>query len=140
MKYVILVSHGNFAEGLLDSLKMLTGNHDDVIAIGLKDGITADQFAIDFTEIITKIPKESEIIVLADIIGGSPLSTAMNVLAQQMIDKRTVLGGMNLPLALTTILMKDVLDTDALITNVTSEATGAIKQFVLETNDEDDDI
>ena len=36
MKYVILVSHGNFAEGLLDSLKMLTGNHDDVIAIGLK--------------------------------------------------------------------------------------------------------
>ena len=73
MKYVILVSHGNFAEGLLDSLKMLTGNHDDVIAIGLKDGITADQFAIDFTEIITKIPKESEIIVLADIIGGSPL-------------------------------------------------------------------
>ena len=139
MKYVILVSHGNFAEGLLDSLKMLTGNHDDVIAIGLKDGITADQFAIDFTEIITKIPKESEIIVLADIIGGSPLSTAMNVLAQSgLIDKTTVLGGMNLPL--TTILMKDVLDTDALITNVTSEATGAIKQFVLETNDEDDDI
>ena len=130
MKYVILVSHGNFAEGLLDSLKMLTGNHDDVIAIGLKDGITADQFAIDFTEIITKIPKES-----------SPLSTAMNVLAQSgLIDKTTVLGGMNLPLALTTILMKDVLDTDALITNVTSEATGAIKQFVLETNDEDDDI
>ena len=142
MKYVILVSHGNFAEGLLDSLKMLTGNHDDVIAIGLKDGITADQFAIDFTEIITKIPKESEIIVLADIIGGSPLSTAsVNVLAQSgLIDKTTVLGGMNLPLALTTILMKDVLDTDALITNVTSEATGAIKQFVLETNDEDDDI
>lgn len=141
MKYVILVSHGNFAEGLLDSLKMLTGNHDNVIAIGLKDGITADQFAIDFTEIITKIPKESEIIVLADIIGGSPLSTAMNVLAQSgLIDKTTVLGGMNLPLALTTILMKDVLDTDALITNVTSEATGAIKQFVLETNDEDDDI
>jgi len=138
MKYVILVSHGNFAEGLLDSLKMLTGNHDDVIAIGLKDGITADQFAIDFTEMITK---KSEIIVLADIIGGSPLSTAMNVLAQSgLIDKTTVLGGMNLPLALTTILMKDVLDTDALITNVTSEATGAIKQFVLETNDEDDDI
>ena len=105
MKYVILVSHGNFAEGLLDSLKMLTGNHDDVIAIGLKDGITADQFAIDFTEIITKIPKESEIIVLADIIGGSPLSTAMNVLAQSgLIDKTTVLGGMNLPLALTTII------------------------------------
>ena len=50
MKYVILVSHGNFAEGLLDSLKMLTGNHDDVIAIGLKDGITADQFAIDFND------------------------------------------------------------------------------------------
>ena len=66
---------------------------------------------------ITKIPKESEIIVLADIIGGSPLSTAMNVLAQSgLIDKTTVLGGMNLPLALTTILMKDVLDTDALIT------------------------
>ena len=65
----------------------------------------------------------------------------MNVFSKSvLIYKTTVLGGMNLPLALTTILMKDVLDTDALITNVTSEAPGAIKQFVLEKNDEDDEI
>ena len=56
------------------------------------------------------------------------------------MDNTLVLGGMNLPLALTTVLMKDTLDDDLLVASVTSEATGAIKQFVLETKDEDDDI
>ena len=139
MKYVILVSHGNFAEGLLDSLKMLTGNHDDVIAIGLKDGITADQFAIDFTEMITKIPKESEIIVLADIIGGSPLSTAMtDVYKRQMLNSAIVIGGMNLPLALTTVLMKDAFDNDTLIKQILSEAQEGLKQVCITTDEEDD--
>lgn len=141
MKYVVLVSHGNFARGLLDSLEMLAGKREEVIAVGLENGITADQFAINFAEAIKVIPSDAKIILLADLIGGSPLTTAMSVLSStNQIDNTLVLGGMNLPLALTTVLMKDTLDDDLLVASVTSEAAGAIKQFVLETKDEDDDI
>lgn len=139
MKYVVLVSHGEFAEGLANALSMLAGQKEEVLAIGLKDEQTADEFACCFKEVIQQINKDDEIILLADLIGGSPLTTAMNVIDELGISHHTVvMGGMNLPLALTTVLMKDVLDKDALVTQVLEEAHGALKEFKVEEDEEDD--
>lgn len=38
MKYLVLVSHGQFADGLKDALSMLAGERDDVLSAGLKNG------------------------------------------------------------------------------------------------------
>lgn len=141
MKYVVLVSHGGLAKGMLDSLEMLAGKREDVIAVGLKNGIAADQFALDFAAAISEIPNDAQIILLADIIGGSPLTTAMNTLAGlNSLDKTLAIGGMNLPLVLSTVLMKDVFESQELITNVLKEATEALKPFVLQISDEEDEI
>ncbi|MBM6840063.1 PTS fructose transporter subunit IIA [[Clostridium] spiroforme] len=139
MKYLILVSHGDFAKGLKSSLNMLAGQRDDVIASGLEDGKTADEFATVFQQDIAKVQEGDQVVLLADIIGGSPLTTALNVLDKKaMLDKTLVIGGMNLPLALTAVLMKDNLDGDALVSTIISEATGAIKQFETQVSDEED--
>lgn len=141
MKYVILVSHGKFAEGLANALSMLAGQKEEVIAVGLEDGKTADEFAGVFHQAIDHITVEDEIILLGDLIGGSPLTTAMNVIADKELTKQTtVIGGMNLPLALTTVLMKDAFDREALVEQVLSEAQGALKEFKVVLDDEDDDI
>lgn len=141
MKYVILVSHGKFAEGLANALSMLAGQKEEVIAAGLEDGKTADEFAEVFNQAINHINIEDEIILLGDLIGGSPLTTAMNVIAARELTKQTtVIGGMNLPLALTTVLMKDTFDRETLVDQVLSEAQGALKEFKVISDDEDDDI
>lgn len=141
MKYLILVSHGDFAKGLKSSLNMLAGQREDVIASGLEDGKTADEFATVFQQDIAKVQEGDQVVLLADIIGGSPLTTALNVLDKKaMLDKTLVIGGMNLPLALTAVLMKDNLDGDALVSTIISEATGAIKQFETQVSDEEEDI
>ena len=98
MKYLVLVSHGEFASGLENALSMLAGKRDDVIAVGLKDGKSADDFAVTFENAITKITSDDEIVLLADLIGGSPLTTALSVIAKkEMTDKCLVIGGINLP-------------------------------------------
>lgn len=140
MKYVVLVSHGEFAEGLANALSMLAGPKEEVLAVGLKDGQTADEFADLFKEKIKLIKQDDEIILLGDLIGGSPLTTAMNVIAdQEMTANTVVIGGMNLPLALTTVLMKDAFDKEALVEQVLSEAHVSLKEFKIEV-EEDDDI
>ena len=70
MKYLVLVSHGEFAAGLKTSLMMLAGQRDDVIASGLPDGKTADEFAEIFKESVKDIHEDDEIVLLADIVGG----------------------------------------------------------------------
>ena len=84
-------------------------------------------------------PEDDEIVLLADIVGGSPLTTALNVLAEKgLMEKTTTIGGMNLPLALTSVLMKDTLQGDSFVQAVLSEATTALQEFKVVEDDEDD--
>ena len=141
MKYEVLVSHGLFAQGLGNALSMLAGERDDVIAVGLENGKSAEQFAQIFADAISKITADDEIILLGDIIGGSPLTTAKNVITGKGFMKNTtVIGGMNLPLALTTVLMKDAFDRETLTAQVLSEAAESLKEFKVASEETDDEI
>ena len=128
MKYVVLVSHGTFAPGLHSVLKMLAGGErEDVISVGLEDGMSADEFAEKFSNEISKITEDDEIILLGDIVGGSPLTNAIEQVSNKgLIGQTVIFGGMNLAI------------NDSLI----NEAKDAVKEFVMTSanDDEEDDI
>ena len=131
MKYVVLVSHGTFAPGLHSVLKMLAGGErEDVISVGLEDGMSADEFAEKFSNAISKITEDDEIILLGDIVGGSPLTNAIEQVSNKGL------------MALTATLMKDGVDTDMLKDSLINEAKDAVKEFVMTSanDDEEDDI
>lgn len=140
VKYVVLVSHGTFAPGLHSVLKMLGGgDREDVLSTSMEDGMGADIFAERFEKVISSIKKEDEIILLADIIGGSPLTNALDILSQKgMLEKTTAFGGMNLPMALTAAMMKDALDMESLEASLIQESQNAIQkmQFNVEDSEE----
>ena len=142
MKYVVLVSHGTFAPGLKSVLAMLAGGErEDVISVG--HGMSADTFAENFRNAISGIKSEDEIILLGDIIGGSPMTNALEQISKKGLEEQTVVfGGMNLAMALTATLMKDDVDTELLKDSLISEAKNAIKEFVLDNgaDDEEDEI
>ena len=141
MKYVVLVSHGTFAPGLHSVLNMLAGGgREDILSTSLQDGMGADEFAENFGKLVEPIKEEDEIILLADIIGGSPLTTALDVLTKKgLLAKTTAFGGMNLPMALTATLMKDALDTESLKASLVSESRDAIKELELKLDDDEED-
>ena len=137
MKYVILVSHGKFANGLNDALSMLAGNREDILSVGLENGKSVDEFVALFTEKVKDISTDDEVILLGDIIGGSPLTNATNVLVNKGI-KTFILGWMNLPLALTTVLMKDTVSLDEIADQVLEQARMAMQEFkIVEESEED---
>lgn len=137
MRYVILVSHGKFANGLNDALSMLAGNREDILSVGLENGKSVDEFVALFTEKVKDISTDDEVILIGDIIGGSPLTNATNVLVNKGI-KTVILGGMNLPLALTTVLMKDTVSLDEIADQVLEQARMAMQEFkIVEESEED---
>ncbi|MDY5636904.1 MULTISPECIES: PTS sugar transporter subunit IIA [Streptococcus] len=145
MKYLVLVSHGGFAEGLKTSLAMFAGDKmDQVIAVGLQNGKSVDDFAIDFKAAMAPLKEDDSVVVLADIVGGSPLTTACGVLEELgKLDTAVVLGGMNLPMALTSVVMKDALEGADFVAAVLPEAQAALQEFKVtsdDADDEDDDI
>lgn len=141
MKYLLLVSHGDFSQGLKSSLAMFAADKvDEVIAVGLKNGEAVDSLATRFSHQIADL-SDNTFVVLGDIIGGSPLTTVCNVLAQkELLDSSIVLGGMNLPMALNALMMKDILTGEEFVTTVLAEAQSSLRQFKpSSTDDEDED-
>lgn len=142
MKYVFLVSHGTLAPGLHNALLMLAGGErEDIISTSLKNGMGSDVYAENVKKCIQGISSEDEILLFGDLVGGSPLTTAANVIAEQNLMPRTVMiGGMNLPLALNAVLMKDTMETPELVEMLISEAREEIKRFEVTVDNAEEEI
>ena len=141
MKYVLLVSHGEFAPGLHKAVNMLAGEErEDVLSTSLVNGMGADEFAENVKQVLSVVGSGDEIILFADIVGGSPLTTTANVLLETGLLERTrMIGGMNLPLVLTCVLSKDDEETADLIDELIEGAREQIKEFTIAVDDEDEE-
>ena len=141
MKYVLIVSHGMLAPGLHDAVKMLAGeDKPEVRSTSLKNGMGADEYADNFRQLTEDIGPDDEVILFADIVGGSPLATTANVLLETGLLERTrMIGGMNLPLVLTCVLSKDDEETADLIDELIEGAREQIKEFTIAVDDEDEE-
>lgn len=142
MKYIVLVSHGMMAPGLHNALSMLAGSdRNDILSTSLENGMSSAVYAENVRKCVSGITKEDEILLFGDLVGGSPLTTAANVIAEQgLMEKTVMIGGMNLPLALSAALMKDSMETEDLVTMLLSEAREELKEFqVTEPEPESDD-
>ncbi len=137
MRYVVMVSHGEFAPGLHSAVKMMTGDRADVLST------SADEFAANFRELVKDLKAgEDQVILLADILSGSPFTNALSVLDEKgMLADSLVIAGMNMPLAITAVLMKDNFDDLSVLKDtLLSEGKAGITDFVVAANDDDDDL
>lgn len=142
MKYIVLVSHGTFAPGLHNALSMIVGGgREDIRSTSLENGMGADVYAENVRKCISGITPDDELLLLGDLIGGSPLTTASNVIAEAgLLSKTVIIGGMNLPLALNAALMKEALELHELAAAVLPEAKDGITEFKVDVTDGEDDI
>lgn len=141
MRYHLIVSHGGFASGLAEALGMLVGKREDVLQVSFRDGMALPAFQAQVREVIAPITAEDEVLVLADLVNGSPLTTTMAALAEGPgLENVRAVGGMNLPMAVAAIEGEDD-PLDETVEAMKACAAEEIKQFQTETNtDSDDDI
>ena len=141
MKYLLLVSHGTMAPGVHSVIKMLLGDRDFVLSHSMEDGVSADDFVAALTKVIECIGADDSVIVLGDIVGGSPLTNTLNVLTQKGLLANTLaFGGLSLPMAIAAMMaIEDGLDDATLVQSVVDEAREGARQVVLALDDEEED-
>ena len=141
MLYTLLVSHGEFAPGLHTAVKMIAGDNPHVMSTSLKDGMGADELAANVAKLLDVLAPEDKLVVLADLMGGSPLTTTMNVVAEKgLLANTRAFAGMSLPMALTVVLSGDGLDMDTLGDTLMAEAKAGVQEFIISADEDDEDL
>ncbi|MEA4875883.1 PTS sugar transporter subunit IIA [Anaerorhabdus sp.] len=96
MKKYLIISHGNFAIGIADTLKLFLGENHPFHAISAytngNDNI--DEMIAAFMDTVAE---EDELLICSDISGGSVNQKMMTYLNRP---KTYILAGMNLPMLL----------------------------------------
>ena len=129
------------APGVHSVIKMLLGERDDVLSYSMEDGVSADAFVAGLEGVIAPIGPDDSIVLLGDIIGGSPLTNTLNLLTQKgLLAKTTAFGGMSLPMAISALMaIDDDLDDASLVASVVSEAREGARQVELALDDDDEE-
>lgn len=139
MRYLLFASHGKFSAGLHDTFNMIMGERDNVRHVGLENGMGVPELEAQVREFISVLKPEDDVLVLADIIGGSPMTTTVSLLVEELgADRVRAIGGMSLPMALAAAGAEDESLEEA-VAECKEAGADQIKEFVLPTDDDDDD-
>lgn len=100
---ILVVSHGKYAIEALNASKMICGDMDGVISLGLLENDSKEQFRKSFTDSYNQLESEYDFVVcLVDIYGGTPF----NVVAESILHGKEMVAftGFNLQVLIELLL------------------------------------
>ena len=111
MKGIVITSHGQMAQGILDTSKLFFGEQPQIKACCLSAEDNPDEFVDVLKEAIKEVDTGDGVIVFCDMLFGSPCNCMARVLAEDLEnDKLQVITGVNLAMILQILSVREASD------------------------------
>lgn len=105
---IILASHGDFAVGILQSATMIVGEQENIAAVTLQPSEGPDDIRAKI-EAAAKSFDTEEVLLLADLWGGTPFNQATTLFDQHQ-EQWAIVAGLNLPMVIEAITSRFAMD------------------------------
>ncbi|GCF92414.1 PTS fructose transporter subunit IIA [Enterococcus florum] len=136
MAGILVVTHGEMANGMMDSLSLIMGEQSDYLTLGLKHGDDISEFNEKIQASIVELDKGKGVLVLVDLLSASPYNQAamcFNKLKEQH-DYRLI-AGTNLPMLIEAFNQRMIgADLTTMYQAVMTAGKEGIKEFLEEMN------
>lgn len=93
---IVITSHGDLCEGILSSYRMIAGDTSQFIVLKLDENGIAD-YSTRLNNVLDKLITDDQIIVLSDIVGGTPYNETLRYVLKHP-EKVFLIAGLNLPM------------------------------------------
>ena len=95
---VVIAAHGRVASALLSAAELIAGRQDQITAVSFEPGVAFADLEFRMAAAIKQVDNKQGVLVLADLLGGSPYNAAaMLSMKQSGIE---IVAGVNLPMLL----------------------------------------
>ena len=102
---IIVVSHGGMAEGLLDAMRMITGEQERVAAISLDESDAPEDLGERIKEMLPEMDDGDGVLIMVDLFGATPFN-ASSRLYLELDRKIEIVTGANLPMLVETVISR----------------------------------
>lgn len=97
MRGIIIASHGKFAEGMYDAIKMFSGELENFSYISLLPDQDLKSFIEELKNKIDKVDTGDGVVVFCDLLYGTPSNIVSSLLKEEIYKgKLEIISGINL--------------------------------------------
>lgn len=104
MKGVLLISHGEMAVGMLDSISFFMPDIPQLGALVLKVDDSPEEFRELVEKKITELDSGDGVIIFADMLGGTPANQSAYLMSEQI----DIITGMSLNMVLECLALREL--------------------------------
>jgi PTS system mannose-specific IIA component len=94
---LVVAAHGRLAEEMVATAEAIVGTLTSVVTCSVEPGVSTEEFKARMRGCITQVDQGEGVIVLADLLGGTPCTQGLSLCAGARVE---VLTGFNLPMLL----------------------------------------
>lgn len=101
---IVIMSHGSLSTGIVEAAEVILGPIEQIATVSLKPGEGIEELNADFIAALERADTGDGVLVLTDLIGGSPCNVASMSLAEKPYQ---LLSGFNLPMLIEILSSRD---------------------------------
>lgn len=102
---ILLITHGDFAKGIVDSMEMICGPQDNLRTLSLRIADDVEVFAEEIKNTVAEMNDGSGVLILTDLLGGSPANMVCRFLLQETAAE--CLSGLNFPMLIEAVSSRE---------------------------------
>lgn len=122
---IVVVSHGDMAEGMIDAARMIVGQMEGVTTVSLKESDAVEDLMGRIEIAVNEVDQGEGILILVDAFGASPFNASARLaLGRKNIE---IISGMNLPMLLELAVGREGQDLAAVIQIALETGTTSIR-------------
>lgn len=102
----IVVSHGSFAQGVVDSSYMIFGQQDKVQTVTFQLDEEPEDLTAKLATAVSRFDENDQVLFLVDLWGGTPFNAASRIVAEHT-ERMGLITGLNLPMLIEAYTVRD---------------------------------
>ena len=124
---IVVVTHGQMAEGMLDAARMIVGEQERLVSVTLREADGIESLTERVAAAVEQVDAGDGVLVLVDVFGASPFNASARVAMQR--SKVEVLTGVSLPMLLELAVQREGQDLSALTQVARDAGTSGIRTW-----------
>lgn len=127
MIQLVIVAHGKFASGILTSLELIAGQVEKIQAVDFVEGMSAPEVKERIKSVISS---EEKVLVLTDLLGGTPFKVSVELVTEHPEKSIAVLSGLNLAMLLEANFSRLTDDLEPLVSKLVNVAREGVADSI----------
>lgn len=125
---ILVVSHGGLAEGMLNAMQMITGEQENVRALGLLESEAPETLIERIRDAVDSMDDGEGVLIMVDLYGATPFNASSRLYLESE-RKIEIVTGANLPMLVEIVISREGQTLEALVDSAYQAGLEGIKML-----------